>query len=194
MLAELTPLVALAASERRDLLWLARESIAQALLGQGAPQFTHLTPALCSPGAAFVSLHQEEQLRGCIGTLVAERPLHEMVAHLAVSAAFEDPRFPPLTLEELAATEIEISRLSPLVSAAPEQICIEQHGICITLGEHRGVFLPQVARRFGWGRDRLLEELCHKALLPADAWKHPQASIMIFEAEIFSDRDDAAGR
>lgn len=189
MSLEITAFGSLTVTERRDLLWLARERIRCSLRGETPPLIKQLTPAMCEPSAAFVSLHQQEELRGCIGTLAADRPLHETVAQLAVSAAFEDPRFPPISLAELAETEIEISRLSRLVRAAPEQICVEQHGVCITLGEHRGVFLPQVARRFGWDRNRLLEELCRKALLPADAWRHAQASLMIFEAEIFSEAD-----
>jgi AmmeMemoRadiSam system protein A len=189
MSPEITAFGSLTATERRDLLWLARERIRCSLCGENPPLIKQLTPAMCEPSAAFVSLHQQEELRGCIGTLAADRPLHETVAQLAVSAAFEDPRFPPISLAELAETEIEISRLSRLVRAAPEQICVERHGVYITLGEQRGVFLPQVARRFGWDRNRLLEELCHKALLPADAWRHAQASLMIFEAEIFSEAD-----
>lgn len=174
-------------AERRGLLWLARDSIRAALQGEDlAPRIT-LSAALSAPAAAFVSLHHEHRLRGCIGTLVADRALHETVTRMARLAAFEDPRFPPLTAAELPGIAIEISRLSALVLAQPEQICPGHHGVCVTCGAHRSVFLPQVALLYNWDRETLLSELCTKAMLPADAWKQPETTLMAFAAEVFAD-------
>jgi AmmeMemoRadiSam system protein A len=173
-------------TERRDLLWLARRSIRANLHGEEEPTVT-LTPALRTPTAAFVSLHRAGRLRGCIGTLDAERPLHETVAQMAQSAAFDDPRFPPLTTDELSAIDIEISRLSALVPARPEDVCPGRHGVCVSFEQQRAVFLPQVATTHNWDRETLLRELCCKALLPPDAWKQPATRLMVFEAEVFGE-------
>jgi len=151
-----------------------------------------LTVALNAPGAVFVSLHQQRRLRGCIGTLAAERALYLAVAQMALSAAFDDPRFPSLSKSELLGVDIEISRLSPLVPCLPEDVCPGRHGVCMTQGEHRGVFLPQVALEYHWNRETLLRELCRKALLPPDAWRHPSTTLMLFEAEVFG--EEAADR
>jgi len=181
----LTPLTT---GERRELLWLARESIRAALHKASLPVPRLLTTALREPGAAFVSLHIGNDLRGCVGTLLAEDALHITVAQRARSAAFDDPRFSRLTEVELASVEIEISRLSPLIPVQPQEVRAGVHGVCISAGERRGVFLPQVAQRYGWDRETLLRELCQKALLPPDAWQWPQASVEIFEAEVFGEK------
>jgi len=177
----------LSTDERRDLLDLARRSILAALRHDDPPRCARLTPRLIEPAAAFVSLHQGPQLRGCVGTLHAEHPLHHTVARMARSAAFEDPRFPPLLLEEVALTHIEISRLGPPVPAAVDEIEIGVHGVCIALRGRRAVFLPQVATLYGWDRDTLLTQLCRKAQLDDDAWRSPEAVLLRFEAEIFGD-------
>lgn len=181
----------LTAAERRELLWLARESIRTVLRDEEAPTAATLTPALCEPTAVFVSLHHEGQLRGCIGTLTAERPLHEAVVRTARSAALADPRFAPLSEVELPAVEIEISRLSALVPARPEQVLPGSHGVCVRCGERRAVFLPQVATRYNWDRERLLRELCRKAMLPPDAWQRPEVLLLVFSAEVFGDEAES---
>lgn len=175
--------------ERQELLWCARQSIRAALHGEEPPECRALTPALSLPGAAFVSLHHERRLRGCIGTLSAEQSLYRAVSKMAVSAAFDDPRFPPLAKSELPGLEIEVSRLSSLLPARAEEICIGRHGVCITHGEHRAVFLPQVALQQKWDRATLLNELCRKALLSPDAWRHPSTNLTVFEAEVFTEED-----
>jgi AmmeMemoRadiSam system protein A len=192
MSRDLLGFLPLTSAERHELLWLARQSIHAALHGATAPECRVLTPALDSPGAAFVTLHYQGHLRGCIGTLAAERPLHRTVAQMALSAAFDDPRFPSLTKGELPGVVIEISRLSPPVPTVPDEICPGRHGVCLTQGEHRGVFLPQVALEYHWDRQTLLRELCRKALLPPDAWRQPGTTLMIFEAEVFG--EEAASR
>lgn len=178
---------ALTATERRDLLWLARASIRRALGAEGALPQIALTPSLIEPAAAFVSLHCEGRLRGCVGTVTAENPLHETVAHMACSAAFGDPRFPPLQVMEMSLIDIEISRLSPMVPAAPDDVRPGIHGVCVTCGQHRAVFLPQVATTHNWDRDTFLNELCRKALLLPDAWRQPGCTLLVFVAEVFGE-------
>lgn len=190
MQAEESPLVPLSVDERRALLRLARESIRAALRGEQAPAACAPSAALLEPTAVFVSLHREERLRGCVGTLVAERPLHEAVVYVARAAALEDHRFPPLTEGELPGVDIEISRLSPLAPVFSQQVRPGSHGVCLRCDERSAVFLPQVATHYGWDRQMLLSELCRKAMLPPDAWRRPDARLEVFTAEVFSDQNE----
>jgi len=187
MTAAATSYVTLTPVERAELLRLARETIGAVLRRQQPPTCRVSTAALTEPAGVFVSLHQDGRLRGCIGTIMPDGPLYETVCRMAVSAAFDDPRFPPLDETELARTVIEISRLGPLSPSRPDQIRLGTHGVCLFQAQHRSVFLPQVATRYNWDREILLNELCLKAMLPADTWKHPDTVLMLFEAEVFSE-------
>jgi len=108
---------------------------------------------------------------------------------MAAAAAFDDPRFPPLRADELPATQIEISRLSSLCRAVPEEVVPGRHGACIARGERRGVLLPQVATAYGWDRETFLSQCCLKAGLPPDAWRDPATELLIFEAEVFGEEE-----
>ena len=131
---------------------------------------------LREPGASFVTLNEHGQLRGCIGSLEAIRPLVEDVAHNAYAAAYSDPRFPPLRASELPDLDLHISVLSP---ATPMQFDSEQDlirqlrpgvdGLVLENGYHRGTFLPAVWESLPDPRD-FLQHLKLKAGLPADYW------------------------
>ncbi len=177
----------LSPDERRLLLRLARNAIAAALRGATPPSPSDPSPALQQAAGAFVSLHARGELRGCVGTLSSDRPLWQTVVRIAVAAAFEDPRFPPLTEAELADTEIEISRLGPLHLTRPADVVVGRDGVCVMRGQARGVLLPQVAGHYGWDRERLLDEVCRKADLPIDTWRRAGCEIHRFTAEIFAD-------
>jgi uncharacterized protein len=178
-------------SERRLLLGLARRAIGAALGGEPArPDAASLPDALRAPAAVFVSLHLQGELRGCIGSLAAEAPLAEAVAHNARLAAFEDPRFAPLTPAELPHLAIEISVLSPFEPCDPEEIVIGRDGLMIRKGARSGVFLPQVAVEWGWSREEYLERLCQKGNLPPGAWSRPGVFLERFTAEVFSETTD----
>jgi AmmeMemoRadiSam system protein A len=183
------PLQPLTDAERAALLRLARRSIGSAVgvFPESVVDESALTPALRAPGAAFVSLHCDHTLRGCVGTLAADRPLYETVAAMAVAAAVNDPRFEPLMAAELSGVCIEISRLGPLVPAPPEQVVVGVHGVSLAVRDRRAVFLPRVAVEQGWTRDRLLRELCFKAHLPPEAWRSPEAGLWVFVAEVFAE-------
>jgi AmmeMemoRadiSam system protein A len=182
-------LLPLCAAERQALLALARASIAAALRGLEVPRLDDPSPALCECGGAFVSLHLGRQLRGCVGTVVAERPLYENVARMARSAAFDDPRFPPLSAAELQDVRIEVSRLGSLLPVPAEDVQPGVHGVCVQHGAVRAVFLPQVALHHGWDRETLLTELCCKAALAPHAWKQPDVHLLVFLAEVFSETE-----
>ena len=171
------------AEERAELLHVAHEAIAASLAAHTL-ELTARSERLMEPRGAFTTLHLEGRLRGCVGYVYPVKPLYRTVAETAVSAAFNDTRFLPVTAEEAARLKIEISVLSRLMPIAAEDIEAGRHGLVVTLGSRRGLLLPQVAVEFGWDARTFLEETCHKAGLPPDAWERG-AIIEAFTAEVF---------
>jgi hypothetical protein len=156
------------------LLVRARNAIAAKL--KQATQAEPAHPALSQPGATFVTLTQKGQLRGCIGSLQAHRALDQDVRANAVAAAFNDPRFPPLTLAELPHTRVEVSLLTmpQPMSFTDEADAIRQlrpnvDGVILIAGQRRGTFLPQVWEQLPDPR-QFLAHLKQKAGLPANYW------------------------
>jgi AmmeMemoRadiSam system protein A len=143
--------------------------------------------AACGGCGAFVSLHLRGRLRGCVGVVASAGPLATTLARSALSAAFEDSRFPPLTAVELPLVEIELSLLSPLRPIAAADVLPGVHGLLIRRDSFSGLLLPQVATRFQWTRERFLAETCHKAGLDGEAWQDPRTEISAFTAEVFSE-------
>ncbi len=135
----------------------------------------------------FVSLHKHGELRGCIGYVEGIKPLLQAVIDMAEAAAFRDPRFEPVTSDELEDLEIEISVLSPLQEIkSVDEIVIGEHGLVIERGFAKGLLLPQVATEYNWDRETFLEHICVKAGLPKDAWQDPKSKIYTFSAVVFS--------
>ncbi len=158
----------------RVLTLLARASIARAL-GLPAPQPPR-PDWLEQKGATFVTLTRNGELRGCIGSLEARRSLGEDVEENARMAAFGDPRFPPLSKEEFADTQVQVSVLSPAepIFFTDEADALRQlrpgvDGVILKYGRHRATFLPQVWRQLPEPRD-FLAHLKLKAGLPPDFW------------------------
>ncbi len=177
--------------QQKQLLALARETITQYLTNRTSPEPPKGDPAFEKMRAVFVTLTEHGDLRGCIGTLEAREPLAKAVISSAISAATQDPRFPPMTANELDDVHIEISVLSPMRKvASADEIVVGKHGVAVEQGLRRGVFLPQVAPEQGWDRDTMLNNLCaHKAGLPEDAWKHG-AELYVFTAQVFEEHKD----
>lgn len=177
----------LAPDERRELLRLARSAIGAEFALSEAPALRLERPVLMRPSGAFVTLHTCAELRGCVGTIEPRKPLYSVVITMARSAAFEDPRFAPLTREDWPHLHVEISRLGPLHLATPESVEPGRHGVYVVRGPARGLLLPQVATRESWDSTRLLQATCRKAGLPTDSWKMQGTEIYVFEAEVFED-------
>lgn len=177
-------------NQRTQLLSIARTSI-EAVLNGDRPRVDEasLDPELTRPGGAFVSLHTHDgDLRGCIGSIQAVAPLCQAVSSSAVNAAFRDPRFPPLTREELPGVHIEISVMSPIeVVTDVESIEVGRDGLIVSRGGRAGLLLPQVATEYGWDRETFLAHTCGKAGLPQDAWRRPDTKIERFSAEVFGE-------
>lgn len=184
----------LSADSRRQLLALARGTLEARFRGEPPPRLpSDRSEAFGDPRALFVTLRIGARLRGCIGTLAPEGDLSRAVPKFALRAAFEDPRFPGLTVHELAECTVEISVLTPpLPLEDPEEIVIGRHGLILELGVRRGLLLPQVATEWGFDRETFLAEVSRKAGLPPDAWKLAGARIWLFQAEVFAEDEEAA--
>ncbi len=176
--------------QRMFLLRAARAAVAAHLDGG------MVSPAATMTGEAwvhasrgvFVTLRCHSELRGCIGVIEAAESIGENVLRCAVLAATEDPRFPPLTRQELPDTRFEISLLSaPRPVSGPGDVRVGDHGVIVTKGRHRGLLLQQVAVEQGWRAEEFLDEACRKAGLPRGAWKEAGVLLEVFSAEVFSE-------
>jgi AmmeMemoRadiSam system protein A len=194
---------AIDSEERKALLADARETIA-ARLGSRRPEYLRSPKlqaaeergdsALLKPCGVFVTLHKqspsgEAELRGCIGRMASPDPLEKTVRAMAEAAAFGDPRFPPLSGDELPACDIEISVLSPMeICADPRKVRVGVHGLYLALRGRSGVLLPQVPVEQGWSLDEYLDYICVKAGLPPRAFADPEARLLTFTAIVFGEQ------
>ena len=175
--------------QRKELLQLARQTIARHLEGKPLPPASGSDPRFGEARGVFVTLHRQGELRGCIGYPLPHKPLAEAVRDNAIAAACEDPRFPPVESEELAKIDIEISILTvPQPIDDPRQVEVGRDGILVSKGFHRGLLLPQVPVEQGWNREQFLDYGCRKAGLPADEWRRG-VKIETFQAEVFGERE-----
>ena len=179
----------LSQEEKEALLKLARNAIDRRFDKNKPKVPVEMTPNLASSSGAFVTLHKNGALRGCIGRFTSDTDLTDTVTEMAQSAAFEDPRFSPLRPDELDNVDLEISVLTPMRKITDvNEIEVGRHGIYIIQGPMRGVLLPQVATEQGWDRQTFLEHTCLKAGLTPDCWKSGKVEIYLFSAEIFSEK------
>ncbi len=173
--------------ERRWLLGLAQQSIRAAVSGRPLPK-SRGHPASAGAAGCVHYAARKRSSRGCIGMVIAVKPLDETVCEMARAAALEDSRFSPVTEAELASVRVEISVLSPMFEIAPEDVIVGRHGLMVSYDKHRGLLLPQVAIEWGWDREMLLIQTCRKAGLAADSWKRG-AKIEAFTAEVFGETE-----
>jgi AmmeMemoRadiSam system protein A len=177
----------IAPDDRRRLIDLARRALEARVTRAG-----HLVidPALAGDVrcGAFVTIFHHGELRGCLGRLNSPLPIAHLVAQLAQAVADSDPRFNPVSPQELAGIDVEISILTPEREIESiEEIEVGTHGLIVEQGTCRGLLLPQVPGEHGWDRDAFLDHACLKAGLAADAWRRG-ARIFVFEAQVFGER------
>jgi uncharacterized protein len=173
--------------QRRALVAAARASVSNRV--GGATLSLMALADLPSASGVFVTLKCSGRLRGCLGVIEMAAPLGAEVVRCAADAATCDPRFPPLTANELVDLSIEVSVLGPLERinpSAPEAIVLGRHGLVIEMGDRRGLLLPQVALEWQWSREQFLRQTCLKAKLAPDAWQRG-AYVYRFDAEVFGD-------
>ncbi|HEY5038114.1 MAG TPA: AmmeMemoRadiSam system protein A [bacterium] len=185
----MNPAEMVSSDEQQLLLQLARNAIQTTVQkGRKLPMVESLSPLLREKRGVFVTLWMEGELRGCIGFPFPVKPLAEAVQEAAVSAALQDPRFPPVRMEELSRVEIEISVLTPPKLTEPSQIQLGVHGLIARRGNRSGLLLPQVAMEYHWDKETFLQQTCVKAGLAPDDWRE-KAEISSFEAQVFSEND-----
>ena len=178
---------ALSDADKKALKEIALQSIKDSLDGKpiAQPALTSDLSPLTSKCGAFVSLHKHGHLRGCIGHFGEDYPLHEIVAEMARAAAFEDPRFMPVTRDELNDLDIEISVLTPMRRIQSlDEFELHRHGIYIKKGYRSGTFLPQVADEVNWTKEEFVGHCSQdKAGLGWDGWR--DAELYVYEAIVF---------
>ena len=176
--------------QKKLLLRLARESILAHLEKRDIAINQPEDQIYKEKRGAFVTLHNNKQLRGCIGYIKPYKSLFQTIKEMARAAAFQDPRFPSISLKEMDQIDIEISILSELTPVSKDQlreITIGRDGLYIEGLYGVGLLLPQVAVEWNWDRETFLRETCHKAGLPGNCYLDPQNQIYRFSAEIFSE-------
>ena len=177
-------------SQKRELLILARKTIELYVEKSMIYKYEPTDELLLSKCGAFVTIHNNGRLRGCIGMIEGIEPLYITVTEMAVEACSSDPRFSPVMLSELKEIDIEISVLTPKKRVkSVDEIILGKHGVIVRRGASGGVFLPQVAVETGWSKEEFMRNLCAgKAGLEPDAYKDPKTEIYVFEAEVFSEK------
>jgi uncharacterized protein len=181
-------------SDQRQLLDIARRAIVAAVRSDepgdpiSEPAAGPLSGGVSEPAAAFVTIHEFGELRGCIGLMRFDAPLWLNVREAARAAALDDPRFLPVTAAELPELQLEVSVLDrPVDLPDPAGFEAGRHGIVVERGGHRALLLPQVAAEMGWDAEQMLEAVCRKAHLPADAWRDGSTRLQVFESACFGE-------
>jgi len=185
-----TGAITLSLEMKSELLAHARKSIADHLKnGRVTPLPMSQRLEFNQPAAVFVTLTENGQLRGCIGSMEPHAALADAVNYYAVSAALKDSRFPPVTRNELAKIKIEISVLSPLKPAhSYSEVEPRRHGVYVKKGSRSGTYLPQVWEHFNT-REEFLSSLClEKAGLDANAWKEKSTALFIYTVDSFEEK------
>lgn len=179
--------------EKKMLLHIAREAITSRVQNRALPPLEKesLTPALKENGASFVTLTVHNNLRGCIGALEAYQSLAEDVREHAVAAAFEDPRFPPVSEAELERIHIEVSRLTEpeeLQYADSDELLAKLRpyvdGVILKHGFRRATFLPQVWEKIPEPQE-FLRQLCYKMGERPNLWRDTKLQVYIYQVEEF---------
>jgi hypothetical protein len=144
----------------------------------------------------FVTLNNSLGLRGCIGYPLPDKPLFKALEDAAISAAIEDPRFPPVKYKELNSITFEVTVLTPpkkIVVSKPEEylskIRVGRDGLIVKNGFYSGLLLPQVPVEYGWNVEEFLEHACEKAGLLKNYWKNSETEIQKFEGIVFKEEN-----
>jgi AmmeMemoRadiSam system protein A len=174
-------------SQKQSLLEIARRSVEASLAIRPLGWTPEPGVPVWEQYGVFVSIHKHGELRGCIGRLQIDDTLVVATAECAVSAAFADPRFHPMSLDELDVVTFEVSVLSPLEPIDDVgAVQVGTHGILIEKNGQRGLLLPQVATKYDWDRTEFLEQTSIKAGLEPDAWRSG-ATMSVFQPVVFEE-------
>ncbi|MCH7647745.1 MAG: TIGR00296 family protein [Thaumarchaeota archaeon] len=142
----------------------------------------------------FVTLNNPMGLRGCVGFALPDKKLYNALVDAAISAATEDPRFPPVTAKELEEITFEVTVLTPpeVIHVSdtveyPSRIKVGKDGLIVKHGSNSGLLLPQVPVEYSWTEEEFLGYACEKAGLPRDCWKDKETEVQKFEGIVFKE-------
>ncbi|MFH1133309.1 MAG: TIGR00296 family protein [Nanoarchaeota archaeon] len=182
--------------EGAKLLLLAKEAVKTGFDDRQLKVEPALKERFSEAQGVFVTIHEQGQLRGCIGFPEPIFPLWQAIIRAARAAAFDDPRFPPIEESEYEDLEFEVSVLTVPQKIEvenpddyPSHIIIGRDGLIISVDGASGLLLPQVATEWHWNPKQFLENLCMKAGVMKDAWRSGEAEILKFQAQIFGEKD-----
>jgi len=179
----------------KQLLEYARAVVA-AVVTDGSPPPAPDLPVLSEKRGTFVTLKSDGELRGCIGRPRPDQPLEAALNAAATEAATADPRFPPVSPDELETITVSVSVLTPpeaLPDIGPADIVVGRDGLMIATGRQRGLLLPQVAADRDWSAEKFLREAAKKAGLPPDAWERENTTVKRFSAQVFAEESPHGG-
>jgi len=183
----------LSEKEKKEILKLAKLAIQSIFKKELIAELTKQKRVVKNLGlrnGVFVTITKRGELRGCIGYILPVREFEELVVDAAVSAAMRDPRFDPLTEDEVGEIEIEVSVLSePKRIENVSEVEVGKHGLIVRRGPFQGLFLPQVATEYNWDKLTFIRQTCIKAGLSPDEWKKEGTEIYTFTAEVFSENE-----
>ncbi len=186
--------------EGEYLVRLARKSIEYYMDKRSVLEVEPPYSKLRDPYGAFVTLntYPDGNLRGCIGYPEPVLPLYKAVIRAAIAAAFEDPRFPPLSEKETDRVTVEVSVLTPPERIddkvesrldLPKLVIVGKHGLIVRRGIYSGLLLPQVAVEYSWDPEEFLSQTCMKAGMWVDCWLKDGTEVYRFSAEIFEEEE-----
>jgi AmmeMemoRadiSam system protein A len=183
----------LSEKEKKEILKLAKLAIQSIFKKELIAELTKQKRVVKNLGlrnGVFVTITKRGELRGCIGYILPVREFEELVVDAAVSAAMRDPRFDPLTEDEVGEIEIEVSVLSePKRIENVSEVEVGKHGLIVRRGPFQGLLLPQVATEYNWDKLTFIRQTCIKAGLSPDEWKKEGTEIYTFTAEVFSENE-----
>jgi len=172
---------------------LARDALINYIQNKKIIELKELPPVFDEKRGVFVTIHEEGELRGCIGYPQPVLPLGKAIVDSAINACSRDPRFPCVRPSELPRTEVEVTILTKPEpydvpkAKLPEVVRIGKDGLIVSKGMYSGLLLPQVAPEWGFDSMEFLNQTCLKAGLPIDAWLDEDTEILHFEAQIFAE-------
>ena len=178
-------------SFKQEALRAVRDTLTEVLNGRPRPDIKFADPRFNERCGIFVTLKKNEELRGCIGFVKGIEPLHKAIQEMAIAAATQDPRFEPVSANELREITIEISVLTPMTEVKnPAEIEIGKHGLMLLHKHCSGLLLPQVPVEWGWDVEEFLLNLCRKAGLPAGSHLESGARLLKFSADVFGEDEN----
>ena len=181
-------------TDGEKLVKMARKAVTEFLRNNSKIDVVEFNSKFDFSSGVFVTLNKQDSLRGCIGYPLPIKKLSDGLIDAAISAATQDTRFSPVSVDELDKITFEVTVLTPPVEIKVEQpseylkqIQVGKDGLIVENSYSSGLLLPQVPTEYGWDVEEFLEYTCQKAGLEKDAWKDKDTKISKFQGVIFKE-------